>query len=503
MNLKRGAKNIVYGFLGQIITIIISIIIPRMFIMSYGSEMNGLLASISQVLTYLSVLEAGVGAATIQALYRPITQRNTEDINGVMSATNIYYKRTGRIYLGLIVLVAGIYPFVVKSSISRSIMFAIVFINGIPSVINYTVQGKYKLLLQAEGKSYITTNITTIFNIVVNIIKIILIYYNINIILIQSVYIVISLMQMLVFMIYIRRNYSWLNVRGKADYSAINQKGAVLVHNIAGLIFNSTDMTILTLFCGLESVSIYAIYNSLFGMLNTAINTVNEGIRFILGQAYVKGLKYYIKILDVYENFFMAIIFSLCFSIYILILPFVRLYTQGSDINYINIYLPILFTAIKLIDAGRNTCLTTIYAAGTFADTKKQAVIECIINLSVSVVGVFKFGMEGVLIGTIVALVYRVIDTIIYTNHKILHRKATGTFALWGRNIFAFFIMALIFSRVDLYCDGYVEWTINAIIISTISIVVFGGMACICKPQYVQTLVRQVLYRIKGRQNLK
>ena len=75
MNIKRGMKNIFYGFISQFIAIVISIILPRMFIMTYGSEMNGLLSSVAQVLTYLSVLEAGVGAATIQALYRPITNK--------------------------------------------------------------------------------------------------------------------------------------------------------------------------------------------------------------------------------------------------------------------------------------------------------------------------------------------------------------------------------------------------------------------------------------------
>ena len=102
MNTKKGIKNIGYAFLSQIIALALGIFIPRLTIVSYGSEMNGLLSSISTVMTYLTLLEAGVGAATCQALYKPITQKDKRGINGVLSATHYYYKRTGTAYFGLV-----------------------------------------------------------------------------------------------------------------------------------------------------------------------------------------------------------------------------------------------------------------------------------------------------------------------------------------------------------------------------------------------------------------
>ena len=58
MSRKRNSmNNFIWGILGNIITSIVAIIIPRLFIVNYGSEVNGLLSSIRQIYVYLALLE--------------------------------------------------------------------------------------------------------------------------------------------------------------------------------------------------------------------------------------------------------------------------------------------------------------------------------------------------------------------------------------------------------------------------------------------------------------
>lgn len=99
MQLKKTVYNLLSGLIGQIITIVLGIVIPRLFIVSLGSEVNGLVSSISQIFVYFGLLEAGVGLATTQALYKPIAQGNKNDINSILVATDKYYKKTGTVYL--------------------------------------------------------------------------------------------------------------------------------------------------------------------------------------------------------------------------------------------------------------------------------------------------------------------------------------------------------------------------------------------------------------------
>ena len=80
-NSKKGIANIITSFLGQIITLALGIIIPRLVLVNLGSESNGLMTSINTVLTYVALLEAGVGTASLMALYTPVALDDKQRIN--------------------------------------------------------------------------------------------------------------------------------------------------------------------------------------------------------------------------------------------------------------------------------------------------------------------------------------------------------------------------------------------------------------------------------------
>ena len=139
---KRGVKNIIWGVLGQLITIALGIVVPRLVLTSFGSEINGLLNSITQIFAYFTLIEAGIGATTTQALYKPTAEQDRDGVNGILSATSRYYKRVAVFYLIAVIAFAVIYPFTVKSSLPKSWIFLIIILNGLGSVINFWVQGK-------------------------------------------------------------------------------------------------------------------------------------------------------------------------------------------------------------------------------------------------------------------------------------------------------------------------------------------------------------------------
>ena len=115
---KKGMLNIVCGFLGQIVIIAIGIVVPRLVVVSYGSEVNGLLTSVTQIFTCFSLFEAGIGAASLQALYAPVVHSDREEIQGIIVATHKFYIKTGTLYAGSVILLALLYPVFVKTSIS-------------------------------------------------------------------------------------------------------------------------------------------------------------------------------------------------------------------------------------------------------------------------------------------------------------------------------------------------------------------------------------------------
>src|SRR5699024_10637919 len=125
----------------------------------------------------------------------------------------------------------------------------------------------------------------------------------------------------------------------------------------------------------------------------------------------------------------------------IFILPFMRLYTAGADINYIDWRLPVLFGIYQLLSYGRISSNFIIGFAGEFKSTQWRAWLETAINLAFSFVCVFKFGIYGVLFGTIAAVLYRVNDIILFANHRVLKRSAWSTYRRWLTNAIIFLII--------------------------------------------------------------
>ena len=75
MNDRKKIKyNLIVGISSQIIALILGIIVPKLILVNYGSEINGLLSSVTNIYAYIAIVEAGVAAASCQALYKPIVQ---------------------------------------------------------------------------------------------------------------------------------------------------------------------------------------------------------------------------------------------------------------------------------------------------------------------------------------------------------------------------------------------------------------------------------------------
>ena len=67
---KKLALNTVTSLSLQIITIICGFITPRLFLSAYGSEVNGLVQSVTQFLGVISFLELGIGQVIQSELYK-------------------------------------------------------------------------------------------------------------------------------------------------------------------------------------------------------------------------------------------------------------------------------------------------------------------------------------------------------------------------------------------------------------------------------------------------
>lgn len=474
---KKSINNLLYSALGQLITVAFGLILPRLWVVSYGSEVNGLLSSLSQFLVYLGLFEAGIGTATLQALYKPVAEDNWDDINGVLAASKVYYRQTGRSYFVGLLIMSAVYPLIAKSSLPYFTVAGAVLFSGLGNVVLFYFQGKYVYFLHAEGKNYITVNLGTVITIVNSLAKVIMIYLDVNIVAILAVNFLVQCLQAVYIMCYMRR-YKKLDLNVDPNYESVSQKNSILIHQVSGLVFQNTDVLILTMVCDLRVVSVYSMYKLIVTQLQNVLNIPINSIRFALGQTFQINREEYKKQIDIVESFNSAIHYALYAVALYLMLPFMRLYTAGvTDINYVDPWLAILFVAINLLDKSRTPMLLTIEYAGHFRKTIRQTVTESALNLVVSLIGVYFLGIYGVLIGTVTALAYRTNEIILYSNHKILHRSAKKTYGIYLINIVLFVLTQLLFGIVicSTWIDSYLRFAAAGVVCSVLSLLIMCG----------------------------
>lgn len=483
MNAKKGINNIISNILSHLVTLSLGIIIPRLVLVNLGSEANGLLNTINNVLVYVALLEAGVGEASRQALYGPMGKQSHNDINAILAATDRFYKRTGRWYFAVILILTFVFPLTLDSEIPHWQIMAVMFLSGMPGVIKYYYQGKFNILLRTEGKGYILTNISTAIHVATSLSKIILLLNGADIVRLQLMYLCFNLIQVAALAWYIHRHYPWIDLKVTPNYKAISQSKNVLIHQVSSLIFYNTDTLLLTYFCGLKAVSVYSMYTMLFGIIITAIGYFG-GFEFLFGQTFHTDRARYVKLVDTNECFNMTLTFCLFCVANLFVNPFLKLYTLGvNDINYVDQYLPYLLIATYLMSNGRGSSSLTISVAGHFKQTQYHSVIEALINIVVSLVGVWKVGIYGVLLGTIAALFYRTNVMILYANWKILGRNPWITYRRWLLNLALFIVITVVgkwfFSFVAL--DSYFHIIVWAVVACIVAIPFFFGVVFLCE----------------------
>lgn len=500
MRLKRGLMNVIAGIGSQLLILAFGMIVPRMMILTYGSEVNGFFSSISQLLSYLTLLEAGVGAAAIQALYKPIAKDDKLGISEILSATRSFYKKISFYYLIGVCLFTLIYPLIINSGINKIDMMIIIFLSGLSGVIDFYFQATIKQLMLAEGRAYVVTNIGLFVQVSTYIAKIIVIYLNKSIVLIQALYLLINILQVFIYKWYCKKKYSWVLKNAIPNYNALNQKNSFLIHQITSLIFMSTDTIVLTLESTLKIVSIYNVYNMIISALNLLCNTLNDGLAFILGLTYYENEKDYVLLHDTYNVYYSAFVTALMSICYVLFRPFLILYTNGMDENYILAYLPLMFCLIQILSALRMVSNNLIRIAGHMPQTVSRTIIEAVLNLGISVILTPKLGIYGVLLGTIIALAYRTNDIILYSDIKILKRNPIYSYKTVFINMMLFFIIVGINQKITLNMESYFVFFIGAIISSILIGSIYFFINSVFNKKEFKFLKEIVIGKIRDRQ---
>lgn len=498
MRSEKALKNMLASLLLQVIVFLSGIILPKFFLEAYGSSVNGMVTSINQFLMYLGLAEAGVGTASMVALYEPLAHGDKEKTNAVLSATRIFYNRSGFLFLGLTIGLTVIYPYLITEQLESTLVRSMILVLASSMLVDYFFLGKYKAFLTAKQKGYIVVSIQSVGTVVNMVITIVLILQGAPVVLTKAVATGVYILRFFAVRWYVKRSSPDVDYHSKPDMSALHQRGAALLHQIVGIIVNNTDVVLLTICLGARSlieVSVYGIYNMIVYALNMLLTSFSNGLTAGFGEVISKNEQEVLKkSFSSYEYMYMMILFVIIGCMAVLILPFVMVYTQNvQDADYVRPMAAWLFVLIVFLQNIRMPGQTIICAAGHFKETKRQAILEAVINVGVSLLLIWKWGLVGVLVGTVCSYGYRSIEILIYNNKHLVLNSGKQTTKRLLRNILVSGILILIGMKViPQAMDSFVVWFLYAVLSAGAMVMSLLGINYVCEPQEFKALLGRV-----------
>lgn len=462
--MDRGKKIIVnfcVSIFSQCIILVLGFVIPRIIMVSYGSDTNGLTSTITQIFTYMALLEAGISQATRNKLFKPIEQDDKEEISYWMSVSRHYFRKISKIYFCIVSVISFLLPIILNTNVGYWTVAFYVLFEGLTSVVSFYFINTWVSFLTAKGNMYVVNSISLLNKILCYCVKIVLALLGLNIALIQVGYFVVSILQIVFYYGYMKKKYSWIDYSLPVKDVVLPDRREYIIIEIAWTIFSSTDMILLSVFLSTEMSSVYAVYNLPFIALNSLLNAIYSALSYNLGITYHEDVNKYTKIHDIFNSLFVGSMTILMSVTYILLIPFIKLYTRGvDDINYIYPILPLLFCLVQLLSWSRFVSGNLLGVAGRIKPAVKINVIEALTNLVLSLIFIHQWGIIGVLMGTVLALPLKVIYCNYVSDKVILKRSGRKTLSILGTNYVIFFTTVLVAPFIDLRIDSYLEFVL-------------------------------------------
>lgn len=447
--LLNARVNLIFYFL----TLVLSFFSRKIFLDCLGADFVGLTGTLQNLLGYLNLAELGVSAAIAFNLYKPIQQSNRQQISDLVSLFGYYYRNIGLVVFGAGVVLSIFIPLIFKSSdFSLGVIYFAFYSFLASSLIGYFINYR-QVLLSADQKNYVVAAYFQTANIVKTLIQLYVAYYYTNFYLWIAIELSFGILYSIILNWKIGQTYPWLKCSIKIGReqsihypNILKSTKQVFVHKIKDFILQQSDQLFIFVFVSLKMVAYYGNYVIIISKVTTLFNTVLDSVVASVGNLVAENDKP--KMMAVFWELMALRYFIaglICFGLYNLITPFITLWL-GSE--YILSQTVLVLLLINLfIGISRGTVDNFNFAYGHYGDVW-AAWTEGIINLIVTIICGYFWGIPGVLLGKTVSIV----PIIVFWKPLYLFREGFGesyaTYWLYTVRYYIVFAVAVIVTKI-------------------------------------------------------
>lgn len=485
---SKSLKNAKVGVFFFVATIFVQFYSRELFLNYLGDEFIGLETTLRSVLGFLNLAELGIGTAIGFTLYKPIFDENHNEINKIIALLGVLYKRIGYFIIGVGVVVSLFFPLIFGETAFSLTLVYFVFYTLLSSTLLSYFANYHQSLLGADQKGYIIQGYFQTLNIIRVILQAFVAVYLKDF----YIYIVLELVFSIIYSIVVRqkikKEYPWLiiNSTQKAEiikeYPDIIKKiKQVFVHKMGSFVKNGTDNILVFALVNVQSVAFFGNYQLILTKLSGLVKMAFAGTGSAVGNLIAEDdqeniKKVFWELMAI--QFFIAGFFSLI--LYFTMEPFILLwlgekYILAKTTLILLIANFFIFQISSTVERFKN-------AYGLYQDTWAAAT-EAILNLAISLICGSIWGIDGIILGTLVSLILMVV---IWKPYYLYAKGFNKSVWLYWKGVLplaiVFCVSALIvnfsanYFPYDREASNFLDWIIYALIITSIVTVTYGTL---------------------------
>lgn len=327
--------NIATSVLLQVVSGVCGLILPRFVLQNFGSEANGLISSVMQLLSYTVLLEGGIGGVMKAALYKPLANEDDAGVSDIFYQISWTFRKIAVVFIGFAVLLSICMKSFVDTQYSWLYVFTMVLILSTNTLCGYYISMPHRILMTADQKQYViqfAQIITTVLNLLL---CLLVMHLGGSIHLVKLTSVGVFLLNPLVQRLYVRRHYKISRSVAAGNVQHIQKRDGA-IHHLSYFVHRNTDVVILSLLGSLHMVSVYTVYNTVINVLEQLLVSVSSGLSGLVGRLIARNETAELnRIVDRYEACNNVLATGVATVCAILILPFVSIYTGGvTDAQY-------------------------------------------------------------------------------------------------------------------------------------------------------------------------
>ena len=478
---KKAFLNMLAAIVELVVATITSFIVPHYIIRTYGSGVNGLISSITQFLSYIALIESGIGAIGRASLYKPLAEKDTATLSGNAKALENFYRRVAYIFLVYVAILSVLFPLLVNQDFDWAYTATLIVILAFSTFIQYYFGITHQTVIQADQRKYIPSLLQALTLFLNMVITVVLIKLGASVHIVKIGSALAYAIRPMILYFYVKNHYK-LDKKAKPRSEILKQRWDGLAQHIAFFVHKNTDIAVLTILANVKEVSVYSVYMLAVSGCSKVVNIFSSSLEPAFGNMIAKGekevLKSRVRLCSTLTIQVAIILFS---TAAIVVSPFIKLYTRSvTDVEYLRPAFGIVMLIAEAFYCVRLPYQSAVYAAGHFKQTRNGAVMEAVMNIVISVILVFNFGLIGVAIGTLISMLFRTIQYVWYYHVKLIgERKGVkGEIARIGISGFEVAIIILLAALTpEVSSSSYVIWILHSCIVGIACTLIVGTVS--------------------------